>query len=247
MLHTCICGPPGVGKTELGRCFGKIYRKLGILSNDTFKIFTRSDLVGEYLGQTAIKTQKCIDECKGGVMFIDEAYSLGNEEKRDSFSKECIDTINQNLSEKRDFLCIIAGYKESLEKCFFKYNDGLNRRFTFRYDIEPYKWDELKKIFELKVKKGGFIVYYDAKNNKCEENIKIQELFKKYKDNFNNSGGDMETLFLKSKIIHSRTILTDMTKKYLLSYNDIKKGIECLVSSREILKEEDKIPYGMYM
>jgi len=119
MLHTVITGPPGVGKTELGKILGKVYKELGILSNDTFKLVTRSDLIAGYLGQTAIKTQKVIDEAKGGVLFIDEAYSLGNAELRDSFSKECIDTLNQNLSERRDFLCIIAGYKEELEKCFF--------------------------------------------------------------------------------------------------------------------------------
>jgi hypothetical protein len=240
MLHTCISGPPGVGKTELGRCFGKIYRKMGILSNDHFKIYTRSDLVGEYLGHTAVKTQKCIDECKGGVMFIDEAYALGNEEKRDSFSKECIDTLNQNLSERRDFLCIIAGYKESLEKCFFKYNEGLNRRFTFRYDIEPYSWSELKKIFELKVNKGGFKTDYDIKNNDDPENIKVQNLFKQNKDKFPNSGGDMETLFLKAKIIHSRTITNDALNKYILSYNDIKKGLDAFVDNRKLNDNDDK-------
>ena len=243
MLHTCISGPPGVGKTELGRCFGKIYRKMGILSNEHFKIYTRSDLVGEYLGHTAVKTQKCIDECKGGVMFIDEAYSLGNEEKRDSFSKECIDTLNQNLSERRDFLCIIAGYKESLENCFFKYNEGLNRRFTFRYDIEPYSWNELKKIFELKVVRGGFNVDYDITNNNDPENVKIQELFKQNKQKFPNSGGDMETLFLKSKIIHSRTISNNPSKKYVLSYNDIKNGLDMFINNRKINDDGDKFSH----
>ena len=88
-----------------------------------FKIVKRSDLIGKYLGHTAAKTQKVIDSCKGGVLFIDEAYSLGNPEGRDSFSKECIDTINQNLTEnKANLLCIIAGYKDALDKCFFAYN-----------------------------------------------------------------------------------------------------------------------------
>jgi ATPase family associated with various cellular activities (AAA) len=243
MLHTCISGPPGVGKTALGRCFGKIYRKMGILSNDHFKIYTRSDLVGEYLGHTAVKTQKCIDECKGGVMFIDEAYALGNEEKRDSFSKECIDTLNQNLSERRDFLCIIAGYKDCLENCFFKYNEGLNRRFTFRYEIEPYKWSELKRIFELKVKEGGFNVCYNIDDSDDSENVKVQNLFKENKQNFPNSGGDMETLFLKAKIVHSRTISNDTSSKYILSLNDMKKGIEMFISNRK-LKDDDASVYS---
>ena len=116
MMHTVITGPPGVGKTQLGQILGDIYYNLGILQGNktkkrgrnsqfkdngyTFKIIKRSDLVGKYLGHTAVKTQKVIDSCEGGVMFIDEAYSLGNAEGRDSFSKECIDTINQNLTEK---------------------------------------------------------------------------------------------------------------------------------------------------
>jgi hypothetical protein len=87
-----------VSKT-LQEIMGKIYSKLGILTNGTFKKVTRSDLIAGYLGQTALKTKDVINEALGGVLFIDEAYSLGNEEGRDSFAKECIDTINQNLSD----------------------------------------------------------------------------------------------------------------------------------------------------
>jgi len=86
---------------------------LGIIREAKVVVARRSDLVAGFLGQTAMKTQEVIDSAKGGVLLIDEAYSLGNEEKKDSFAKECIDTINQNLTEgKGDFICIIAGYKE---------------------------------------------------------------------------------------------------------------------------------------
>ena len=110
MLHTIIEGPPGVGKTQLGKVLAKIYLSLGIIQSDKFRIASRKDFIGEYLGHTAIKTQKVIDSCMGGILFIDEAYSLGNgDTKKDSFSKECIDTLNQNLSEnKGKFVCIIA-------------------------------------------------------------------------------------------------------------------------------------------
>ena len=116
MLHTVITGPPGVGKTKLGKIIGDIYFNLGILKGNNnykkkrkksktrdynFKIVKRSDLIGKYVGHTAAKTQEVIDECNGGVLFIDEAYSLGNNEGRDTFSKECIDTINQNLTENK--------------------------------------------------------------------------------------------------------------------------------------------------
>ena len=88
MMHTVIEGSPGTGKTEVARIVGEIYRKLDFLSNDGFRIAKRDDFVAGYLGQTAIKTQKLLENCYGGVLFIDEAYSLGNPEGRDSFAKE---------------------------------------------------------------------------------------------------------------------------------------------------------------
>ena len=92
-MHTVLYGPPGTGKTEIAKIMGKIFSKLGLLKTGVFKKVTRNDLVAGYLGQTAIKTKDVIKECIGGVLFIDEAYSLGNSEKKDSFSKECIDTL----------------------------------------------------------------------------------------------------------------------------------------------------------
>jgi Holliday junction resolvasome RuvABC ATP-dependent DNA helicase subunit len=108
MIHTVIEGPPGVGKTTLGYILGEIYSNLDIIEqpkNKTnqlkFKIVKRSDLVAKYLGQTSHRTQEAINSVLGGVLFIDEAYSLGNNDVDDSYSKECLDTLNQNLSEKK--------------------------------------------------------------------------------------------------------------------------------------------------
>jgi hypothetical protein len=255
MLHTVVTGPPGVGKTELGKILGKVYKEMGILSTGKFKLVTRADLIAGYLGQTAIKTQKVIDECKGGVLFIDEAYSLGNSELRDSFSKECIDTLNQNLSEKRDFLCIIAGYKDALEKCFFSYNDGLRRRFTFRYDIHPYSANELQEIFESKVVSMGWDLCYLQKKDVVEaiqlieekDNIKkqVDKLFKKNLKNFPNYGGDMETLLLNCKIIHSRRcIFSDGEMRKCLSFSDIENGIASFVKHRKVTKDSDSDDIG---
>lgn len=242
MLHTIITGPTGVGKTEVGKILGKVYKAMGILKNDTFKLVKRSDLIAGYLGQTALKTQKLIDECRGGVMFIDEAYSLGSSEKRDSFAKECIDTLTQNLSENRDFLCIIAGYKDALEDCFFSQNEGLRRRFTFSYDIVPYDWADLFKIFEKKVSENGFTIKFDNEINK---------LFEKNEKKFKNNGGDIETLLLNCKIAHSRTMISrTLEEKYELSIEDIKKGFETFIESREDKKKKDvndAPPNWMYM
>jgi len=100
MLHTVIEGPPGCGKSKLGKLFAEIYAGLGIIKSKRFQLVKRTDLVGEYLGHTEHRTQEIIDKAEGGVLFIDEAYSLGNEGKRDSFSKAAIDVINQKFRRK---------------------------------------------------------------------------------------------------------------------------------------------------
>ena len=250
MLHTVITGPPGVGKTELGKILGHIYKSMGILSNGQMHIATRSDLIAKFLGQTAIKTQEFIDKCKGGVMLIDEVYSLGSAELRDSFSKECIDTLNQNLSERRDFLCIIVGYKESIEKCFFAYNEGLRRRFSFRYDITEYSADELMDIFLLKVHKEGWFVEFDnclSDSNIQENKEHLGNFFRINKNYFPYYGGDIESLFLNCKIVHgSRVLFKDPSIRKILTLQDIQKGFELFVNHRDY-KEKTEIPTSIRM
>ena len=142
-LHTVIYGPPGTGKTEIAKIMGKIYSKIGILSKGTFRKVTRADLISGYLGQTALKTRDVIKDCLGGVLFIDEAYALGNNEKRDSFSKECIDTLCEALSDnKNNLMVIIAGYENELKECFFNYNQGLDSRFTWRFKTDEYTGED---------------------------------------------------------------------------------------------------------
>jgi SpoVK/Ycf46/Vps4 family AAA+-type ATPase len=224
MLHTVIQGPPGTGKTELGKILSKIYLAMGILQNDTFKVVKRADLIGKYLGHTAQKTQKVIDSCKGGVMFIDEAYSLGNSEGRDIYSKECLDTLNQNLTEnKNNFLCIIAGYKDDLTNCFFNYNKGLGRRFSIRYTIEGYDSKELYQIFCKIVKENKWNV---------DESV-TDKFFEGKKDNFPYFGGDMETLFFNCKIVHGRRIFgRESNLKKNITLEDVKAGFELFIKNR---------------
>jgi len=202
MMHTVIEGPPGVGKTELGKILAEIYAGLGIIKSNKIKFAKRSDLIGEFLGHTAKKTQKVIDDADGGVLVIDEAYSLGNDDKRDSYSKECIDTLNLNLSEnKRKFVCIIMGYKSELDKCFFSVNPGLERRFPFRYKIEGYNHNELCDIFIKKIKETNFKVDED-KLSKDE----LMIFFKEHILDFPNYGGDIENLIVQCKFMHSRRV-----------------------------------------
>ena len=169
MLHTIIEGPPGTGKTNIAKILAKIYLKLSFLKNDIFKVAKRSDLIGEYLGQTAAKTQRLINKCTGGVLFIDEAYALGNKNGRDSYSKECLDTLVANLAEKRDFVCIIAGYKKELDECFFSVNPGMRRRFPWIYTITEYTPMELCKIFKKQVKDGKWYIDLETTDKYLEK------------------------------------------------------------------------------
>jgi SpoVK/Ycf46/Vps4 family AAA+-type ATPase len=232
-MHTVIYGPPGTGKTEVAKIIGRIFSKLGILNKGTFRKVTRSDLIAGYLGQTAIKTKEVINECLGGVLFIDEAYALGNSEKKDSFSKECIDTLCEALSDHKDnIMVIIAGYEKELKTCFFNYNDGLESRFTWRFKTDEYTGEELKEIFLKKVKEAGW---------KLAENTDIKdEWFKNNKDYFKYYGRDMETLFAKTKICHSRRVfLKSKEHKTKITMEDIENGFKLYLENGEVKSRKD--------
>ena len=241
--HTVISGPPGCGKSTVARILGKIYLKMGFLKNQKFINAKRSDLIAGYLGQTAIKTQKKIDEASGGVLFIDEVYSLGsntNEDDRDSFSKECIDTINLNLSEKRDFVCIVAGYQEELERSFFSKNPGLKRRFNWNYNIDGYSPEELREILNNKIIKHGWVI---------SEEIPLS-FFIQNKRYFKYFGGSIELFLQKIKIQHSLRVfgLPEEFKK-VISKDDILSGFELLQEMYDFSDEErrDIIMKTMYV
>jgi SpoVK/Ycf46/Vps4 family AAA+-type ATPase len=228
-LHTVIYGPPGTGKTEIAKLLGKIFSKMNILSKGTFRKVTRSDLIAGYLGQTAIKTRDVIKDCLGGVLFIDEAYSLGNIEKRDSFSKECIDTLCEALSDHKDnLMVIIAGYENELENCFFNYNQGLSSRFTWRYKTDEYSPKDLYHIFIKKINDIGWVIHEDSKS-------KINpDWFAKNKDYFKFYGRDIETFLAKTKIVHSRRVFckNDFEKKKI-TIEDMEKGLLFFLNNNE--------------
>lgn len=227
-MHTVIYGPPGTGKTEIAKIIGKIYSKLGVLDKkNIFKKATRADLVAGFLGQTAIKTKELIQSCIGGVLFIDEAYSLGNTEKRDSFSKECIDTLCEALSEyKNNLMVIIAGYEKELNECFFDYNQGLNSRFTWRFKVDTYSGKELMQIFIKKVEENGWTINTNDINSEWFE--KNMEYFKYY-------GRDIEVLFTKTKIAHSRRVFCKpISEKTIIALVDIENGFKLFLNNDEV-------------
>ena len=244
-MHTVIYGPPGTGKTEIAKIIGSIFSKMGVLSKGTFKKVTRADLVAGYLGQTALKTRDVVKESLGGVLFIDEAYALGNEEKRDSFSKECIDTLCEALSDHKDnLMVIIAGYENDLNNCFFNYNQGLNSRFTWRFKTGEYTAEDLYKIFIKKVNDGGWSLAEDSQIN--------VKWFEKNKSHFKFYGRDIETLFAKTKIAHSRRVFgLDASVKKFLTIKDIEKGLEIYLKNDDSSSKEkdrhNKIISSMYI
>jgi SpoVK/Ycf46/Vps4 family AAA+-type ATPase len=234
-MHTVIYGPPGTGKTEIAKIMGKIYSKIGILKKGTFKKVTRSDLIAGYLGQTAIKTSDVIKEALGGVLFIDEAYALGNPEKKDSFAKECIDTLCEALSDnKENLMVIVAGYEKELKDSFFSFNQGLDSRFTWRFKTDDYTAEDLYNIFLKKVKDIGWEVDADSK-------ITV-DWFKKNKDYFKFYGRDIETVLAKTKIAHSKRVFCrpDSEKKKI-NLRDLDKGFEIYIKNDDVKNRKDEL------
>ena len=198
-MHVVIYGSPGTGKTEVAKIIGEIFSKLGVLKNNSFRKVTRAELVAGFLGQTATKTRDVIKQALGGVLFIDEAYSLGDYEKRDSFAKECLDTLCECLSEhKQELMVIIAGYETELKRCFFAYNEGLESRFPWRYETGHYTSEEMRGIFLKKVSDAGWSFFDDSELS--------SKYFEKHLKLFKHYGRDMEILFAKTKIAHARRV-----------------------------------------
>jgi replication-associated recombination protein RarA len=235
MMHTVIYGPPGTGKTTVAKIMSNIYADLGILKKRKFKEIKREDLIGQYLGETTIKTMDTLHSCKNGVMFIDEAYSLGDDSKGDSYSKEALDAINQYLTEhSHDLICIIAGYKIELETCFFSKNPGLKRRFPWTFSIESFNTQELVEVLKTKIESSEW-EYEDSYD-------RIYWILSQNKQYLTGNGGDIENIFAKAKIIN--------TRKNFLSNDKILKEEDFIDSIHQFLltrkENTHEPPYGMY-
>jgi Holliday junction resolvasome RuvABC ATP-dependent DNA helicase subunit len=253
-MHTVIYGPPGTGKTEIAKIIGKLFSTIGLLSKDTFKKVTRSDLIAGYLGQTALKTRDVINNSLGGVLFIDEAYSLGNIDKKDSYSKECIDTICEALSNhKQDLMVIIAGYENELNQCFFNYNQGLQSRFAWRFKTDEYTGKDLHDIFVKKVNEIKWTIWTPGENDIEKNNSVTPMWFEKNIDHFKHYGRDIECLLAKTKIAHSKRVFCkDSKHKKKLTLQDLDNGLELYLKNNELQKSRNddlikkQIQYSMY-
>lgn len=157
-LHLAFTGNPGTGKTTVARIVGRIYKRIGLLSKGHFVEVSRTDLIAGYQGQTALKVKKVIEQAKGGVLFIDEAYSITENDHSDSYGRECLTELTKALEDYReDLVVIVAGYTEPMKK-FFGSNPGLKSRFNTFIEFDDYSSDELDKILLSMCENNDYIL-----------------------------------------------------------------------------------------
>ncbi|WP_326557890.1 AAA family ATPase [Micromonospora sp. NBC_01796] len=154
--HLVFSGPPGTGKTTVARLYGRLLTALGVLSGGQLVEVARADLVGEYVGHTAHRTREAFDRARGGVLFIDEAYTLAPADSRNDFGREAIDTLVKLMEDHRDEVVVIAaGYDQEMA-AFLAANAGLQSRFTRHIHFVHYQADELVAIFEGLARASGY-------------------------------------------------------------------------------------------
>ena len=183
--HLVFYGNPGTGKTTVARIIANLYKELGVISKGQFVETDRSGLVAGYVGQTAIKTKELIDSAMGGVLFIDEAYTLAPEGSGgNDFGQEAIDTLLKAMEDNRDdFIVIVAGYPDLMNR-FINSNPGLNSRFNKYLYFNDYNAEELEKIFMLMCEKYQYVPDEELKE-KLPEFFQLMVLTKP--DNFANA------------------------------------------------------------
>ena len=192
-LHLAFTGNPGTGKTTVARIVGRIYKQIGLLSKGHFVEVSRKDLIAGYQGQTALKVKKVIEQAKGGVLFIDEAYSITENDKSDSYGRECLTELTKALEDYReDLVVIVAGYIEPMSK-FFESNPGLESRFNTFIEFDDYSPNELDSILDYMCNMNDYILdekvkekihsYFEKKTTMKDKNFANARLVRNLYDN----------------------------------------------------------------
>ena len=189
-LHMVFMGNPGTGKTTVARLISGLYATIGVLSKGQLVEVDRSGLVAGYVGQTALKTQEAIKSALGGVLFMDEAYSLSSGGEND-FGREAIETILKAMEDHRDdLIVIVAGYDEPMQK-FLSSNPGLESRFNKYFYFPDYTGEQLLAIFKNQCKKNSYTLSPEAE--KAAKAL-FDRLYQQRDDNFGN-GRDVRNCF----------------------------------------------------
>lgn len=192
-LHMVFMGNPGTGKTTVARLLSGIYKSMGVLSKGQLVEADRSALVAGFVGQTAIKTSEIIQKAKGGILFIDEAYSLTPDAGSD-FGREAIEIILKSMEDNRDdLIVIVAGYEDLMNK-FISSNPGLESRFSKYFVFEDYNGEQLYEIFALLCKKHEYVLAPEAAE---KTKALLKRLYESRDENFGNAR-DVRNLFEKT-------------------------------------------------
>ena len=183
-LHTVFLGPPGTGKTSVARLLSRIFKHLGFLSKGQLIETDREGMIAGFVGQTALKVDKVVEESLGGVLFIDEAYALTQNSLGNDYGAEAVNTLIKRMEDHRDDLAlVVAGYTEPM-KIFVESNPGLRSRFNRFFEFNHFSPSQLLQIFEAIAKKSDFVITADAKEKLTDT---FELLFEKRDESFGNA------------------------------------------------------------